>query len=87
MSRTARQYRLDRAIARVLANCGAYLLPQSALIDEVGLLVTAPRPAQSEVEESIKHHDSSGRLTGIQGETETKWKLSDAGRAWHQENA
>ena len=86
MNRTARQHRIDRAVARVLANCGDYLLPDSSLIDEVGLIVV-PRPGASEVEESIRHHDAQRRLTTVQGETESKRKLNDAGRAWHQENS
>ena len=84
--RTARQHRLDRAVARVLANCGDYMLPHETLIDEVGLLIMAPRPTRAEIEDSIKHHESSGRITGVNGETGTKWKLNDAGRAWWAEN-
>jgi hypothetical protein len=84
--RTARQHRIDRAVARVLAATGAYMLPEGTVIDEVGLLVIAPRATQSEIEESIRHHDSSGRLTGVSGDMGTKWKLNDAGRAWWGEN-
>jgi hypothetical protein len=84
--RTARQHRIDRAVARVLAATGAYMLPEETVIDEVGLLVIAPRATQSEIEESIRHHDSSGRLTGVSGDMGTKWKLNDAGRAWWGEN-
>ena len=84
--RTARQHRIDRAVARVLAATGAYMLPEETVIDEVGLLVIAPRATQSAIEESIRHHDSSGRLTGVSGDMGTKWKLNDAGRAWWGEN-
>ena len=93
--RTARQHRIDRAVARVLAALtlsdpripvAANMLPEETVIDEVGLLVIAPRATQSEIEESIRHHDSSGRLTGVSGDMGTKWKLNDAGRAWWGEN-
>jgi hypothetical protein len=84
--RTARQHRIDRAVARVLANCGDYLLPQESLIDEVGQLIMAPRATRAEIEDSIRYHETSGHITGVTCEAGTKWKLSDAGRAWWAEN-
>jgi hypothetical protein len=84
--RTARQHRIDRAVARELFNCGDYLVPHETLIDAVNLLIMEPRPTRAEIEDSIRHHDAEGRLTGIAGEAGTKWKLSDAGRAWWHEN-
>ena len=83
--RTTRQHRLDRACLRVLANCGDYLLPDANLRDEIGMLVV-PSPTTAELDDTIRHHDSSRRLIGVQGETGTKWKLNDAGRAWLAEH-
>ncbi|MDD2763476.1 MAG: hypothetical protein PHE83_05820 [Opitutaceae bacterium] len=84
--RTHRQHRLDRVIARELFNCGSYLVPESTLIDAIMVLGLVPRPTQAEIEESIRHHETEGRLTGVTSDTGTKWKLSDAGRAWWHEN-
>jgi hypothetical protein len=84
--RTSRQHRIDRAVARVLSQIGDYLLPQESLIDEVSLLIMAPRPTRAEIEDSIRHHEANGRITGVHGETGPKWKLSDTGRAWWAEN-
>jgi len=56
--RTTRQHRLDRACLRVLANCGDYLLPDANLRDEIGMLVV-PSPTTAELDDTIRHHDSS----------------------------
>jgi len=85
--RDNRQHRIDRAIARTLAQIGDYLLPHESLLDEVSLLIMAPRATRGEIEESIRHHEANGRITGVNGETGTKWKLSDAGRAWWMEHS
>jgi len=84
--RTPRQHRIDRAVARALADCGEFMLREDLLIDQAGLWIAAPRASQAEIEESIRHHDASGRLTGIASDSGRKWKLNDAGRAWWAEN-
>jgi len=84
--RTPRQHRIDRAVARALAAIGEFMLQEDLLIDEASLRIAAPRATQAEIEESIRHHDSSGHLIGVATETGTKWKLSDSGRAWWAEN-
>jgi hypothetical protein len=84
--RTSRQHRIDRAIARTLHNCGEFVLPQETLIDEVGLLIAAPRVTRSEVEESILHMESKQRILGVVGESATQWKLTAIGQAWWMEN-
>jgi hypothetical protein len=84
--RTPRQHRIDRAVARVLADVGEYLLSEETLLDEAALRIAAPRASVAEIQESIRSHDSAGRLTGVAGATGPKWKLNDAGRAWWAEN-
>lgn len=84
--RTTRQHKIDAAVLQALANVGEYLLPQSVLAADVGRLVV-PRPLTSELEAALKYHDEQRRIIGIQGETETRWKLSDLGRAWLAENS
>ena len=80
--RTPRQYRIDRAVARMLANCGDFLLPEERLIDEVGLFIATPRPTRAEIEDSIRHMEAERRILGLAGEAITQWKLTAMGRAW-----
>lgn len=84
--RSARQHKIDRAVAECLAQAGTFLLPDSVLKADAARLVV-PRPSETELQDSIAYHDRAGRLTSIAGETEQKRKLNDAGHAWHQENA
>jgi hypothetical protein len=83
--RTSRQFRIDRALIRALANIGTYLLPEHALRDEIGLAIV-PRPSSAEIDDAIRHADAEGRLIGVQADAGPKWKLSDIGRAWWAEN-
>jgi len=84
--RTPRAHSIDRAVARVLHNCGTYMCPENVLRAEVVSLVIPP-PSASEIDDSIRHLDTERCLTGIPAPTGTKWKLSDTGRAWHAENS
>ncbi len=84
--RTERQHRIDRAVARVLSNCGDFLQPQETLVDEVGLLIRAPRATAAEVENSIRFMEAGGRIVGVTTETTTKWQITDSGRAWWAQN-
>jgi hypothetical protein len=83
--RTARQHSIDRAVARLLNNCGDWLLPQERLVDEVGLVITAPRATRGEVEESIRHLEAERRILGVPNEVTVQWKLTAMGRAWWME--
>jgi hypothetical protein len=82
--RSARQHKVDLALAEALAAAGSYLLPDSILKADAARLVV-PRPSESELLDCIAHHDRSGHLTSVAGATEQKRKLNDAGRAWLQE--
>jgi hypothetical protein len=83
--RTARQNRIDRALARILTDAAPYLMPDAALREEIAARVT-PRPTASEVEDTLKHFDAERRLTSVPSDTGPKWKLNDAGQAWAAEN-
>lgn len=85
MIRTARQHKVDVAVAEALAAAGGYLLPDSILkADAARMLV--PRASDTELEDSIAYHNKAGRLTSLLGETEHKRKLNENGTAWLQEN-
>lgn len=84
--RTPRQHKVDVAVARALSLVGPYLVPESILKADAGRLVV-PRATESEMDAAIRYHDGEKRLTSIQGESETQWKLNDLGRAWLQEHA
>ncbi len=84
--RSARQHKVDRAIARSLGFAGGFLVPASVLRADAGRLVVPPATA-TELEDSIRYHDEAGRLTSVTGEVEASYKLNDAGRAWHAEHA
>lgn len=84
--RSARQHKVDVAIVRALDLAGPYVIPESILKADAGRLV-APRATESELESSLRFHDSAKRLTSVEGPTEMKWKLNEDGRAWLQENA
>ncbi len=83
--RSTRQNKIDLAIAECLALAAGFLLPDSILKADASRLVV-PRPSDSELTDSILYHDRAGRLTSVQGETESKRKLNEQGNAWLQEN-
>ncbi|MBC8009962.1 MAG: hypothetical protein H7067_07685 [Burkholderiales bacterium] len=83
--RTPRQNRIDRALARVLTDAAPYLIPDTALREDMASRVV-PRPTATEIEEAVRHADTERRLTSVPGETGPKWKLNDAGQAWASEN-
>lgn len=85
MPRSARQNKVDRAVAEAYAAAAGYLIPDSILKSDAARLVT-PRASDTELLCSILYHDTSGRLTTVQGEVEPKRKLNDAGTAWLEEN-
>ena len=83
--RSLRQHQIDVALAKCLEQAAPYLLPEGVLKADAGRLVV-PRPTNTELADSIRYHDTAGRLTSVQGETEAKYKLNEDGRAWLQEN-
>jgi hypothetical protein len=85
--RTRRQIKIAVACAKELVDCGSsYLLPDDAMREGIAMRVI-PRPTTAEVDEVIKHLDSERRILGIPAEDGTRWKLTDVGRAWLQENS
>jgi len=83
--RTTHQHRIDRALIKTLLDIGDYMLPDTALRNEIEHCVH-PRPTDSEITDAIRHADTNKRITGVRAETGIKWKISDAGRAWAAEN-
>ena len=83
--RTSAQLRTDRALVRILLDAAPYLMPEAALKEEITLRVI-PRPSAGEVEDSIRHADTERRLVAVRTEGGLKYKLSEAGQAWAQEN-
>lgn len=85
--RTAAQHRLDRFAAAVLAALPAdYQLPDETLREEMRVR-SHPRPLASEIENSIRHMENTGRFHGTSTETGVVWCLTTAGRAWHEQNS
>ncbi len=71
---------------QALEPLGSYLLPRSLLCGEAARLVVPP-PTVAEVESAIAYHELQRRIVGVTGETEAKYKITDAGRAWLAEHA
>ncbi len=85
--RTGAQYRLDRFAATVLAALPeGYQLPDEALRDELRLR-SHPRALASEIENTIRHMEQTGRFHGLRTEAGVVWSLTNAGRAWHEQNS
>jgi hypothetical protein len=83
--RSIRQHKVDVAVAEALSASGTYLLPISILKADASRLVV-PRPADTELNTALQYHDAAGRIVTVLGETESKHKLNDEGRAWLSEN-
>ena len=82
---TPRQYALARALIRALGQCGGYFCPESALRDQVSLVIVPPL-TQSEFDEALRSVDTEGLVINGNGPTERTWKLTEAGRVWAREN-
>ena len=79
--RTARQHKIDKALARVLIDAAPYHMPEAALREEIiGRVI--PRPTATEVDDSIRHADQEKRLVSVQADTGPKYTLSEIGQAW-----
>jgi hypothetical protein len=84
--RTARQTNIRRAVLSALdAVPGGYLLPDDMLRADAARLVT-PRPTTAELDAELAAADAARLILGVPGEEATKWKLTDAGRAWLAEH-
>jgi hypothetical protein len=62
-----------------------YLLRQDTLIADAQRLV-APRPAANEIEAEIEAANADQLIRGREGEDAMRWKLTDAGHLWLEEN-
>ena len=85
MIRTERQHQIDRAIVRMLLQCGDLLVLDSIIADGARMGV-APAPSQAELDESFDWLDGQRRIFGLHTELGPKHKLTEAGRAWAAEN-
>lgn len=84
--RTPRQTKILRALLWALKSIPqGYLLPDSVLRADASR-VCLPRPTQAELDEGISTADCDRLITGVQGQEETKWKISEQGLAWLSEN-
>jgi len=84
--RTPRQTDLRRALLTVLANVpSGYLLP-TPLVQSGAARVVIPEPTTTEFEGELRAADSARLIVGVVGEDATRWKLTDAGRAWLAEH-
>lgn len=85
-TRTRPQHRLDLYLATVLGTLPkGYLLPDETLREEIALRAH-PRPLAAEIEDSIRHQESEGRIHGLRAETGVKWSLTETGRVWWEQN-
>lgn len=84
--RTPRQTKILRAILLALRSIPqGYLLPDSVLRADASR-VCIPRPTTAELDDGIATADADRLITGVQGQEETKWKISESGLAWLSEN-
>ena len=79
--RTPRQHRLDLAVARNLANCGGYLLPEDTLFSTATGAVKPPA-SPAEVADTLGHLAAEHRIQSVHTETGRKYSLTDEGRAF-----
>ena len=86
MSLSDRAYLMKRALLRTLAECGDYLLRESALFEQATLKVDFLDPTLSELKSALRAAEAAQLVLGIAAERDRKWKLTDAGRAWLAEN-
>jgi hypothetical protein len=85
MSRTRSQHTIDRAIMRLMLSMNGYLCAEDVLRDEVDNRVPVP-PTRSELDDSIRHLDSSRYIISGEVATGRAWKITADGRAWAAEN-
>lgn len=84
--RTDRQTKIRRALLDALDNIPVWaLMPEATLRADARRLVQ-PAPTSAEMDYEIAVADAQKLITGVTAEDSTKWKLSDAGRAWMAEN-
>ncbi len=82
--RNSRQAYIDRQLVRALVACGDYPLPETSLREQMGVSV-APPPRTAEIDSSIVWQESQRRIRCIDTETGRKWRVTDLGRDWLDE--
>ncbi len=84
--RTPRQTKHRRAVLDALSVIPAnYLLPEGTLLGDAARLV-APRPSDDELRVEIREANTALLIYGRAGEDSMRWKITEAGRAWLDEN-
>ena len=83
--RTVRQQFIDRVIIRTLRDCGGYLLPRQALRDTIDISCQPPVRAD-EFDDALNYAAAQGRISVANTETGPKYKATEAGLLWAQEN-
>ena len=84
--RDPRQTKIRRAILTALAVIPqGFLLPQDTLFGDTARLVLPP-PSLAEFERELNAAQLARLVAGTAGEDAMKWKLTDAGRLWLDEN-
>ena len=84
--RTPRQYIIVRAIIRALGQCGSYLCPETALLESVELMVTAPPLTPSEFDAALRDVAAERLVIDGEGPIGRTWKITEAGRVWAKEH-
>lgn len=84
--RTPRQTKLRRAVLSALACVPAnYLMSEPTVLADAARLA-APRPSVDELKTELAACNTDGLVYGRPGEDAMKWKLTEAGHAWIDEN-
>ncbi len=84
--RTTRQTNVRRAVLSALAAMPVGILATDELLRNDARRECVPAPTTAELDVEIRAADTTRLIAGIEGETGTKWKITDAGRLWLAEN-
>jgi hypothetical protein len=78
--------RLTIEILNVLSQCGGYLLPNTALYNQL-ILSARPVPTRMEFDQEMQRLEQRAYVIGITNELtdERKWKLTESGKVALQE--
>jgi hypothetical protein len=85
MIRTPRQQFIDRALVRALRDCGGYLLPKQSLRDTLDIACQPPL-RDHEFDDALNYASAERRIAILNTDTGQKFKLSETGQLWAQEN-
>lgn len=82
LMRTPRQTAIRRSLLTSLSHLPAgYMLPTD-LVQKDTARTVPQEPTTSEFEAELRAADTEHLIVGIAGEDATRWKITDAGRAW-----